>query len=52
MLSNTLVPVYHYIGRPYTSISSINHAHALYIAFDKCFYISDVVLVKSLYITV
>jgi len=29
----------------------INQPCAIYIAFDKCFYICDVVVVKSFYIT-
>jgi len=40
MTSSKLVPVYYYIRRQYTPISSINHA---VIAFHKCFYIRCVV---------
>jgi len=43
--------VHQYTGPLCASISSINHAHcSLYVAFDKCFYICDVVVVKSFYI--
>jgi len=50
MLPSTLVPVCHYIGRLFASISSINHAqYILHLA--SCFYICNVVVVKSLYIT-
>jgi len=49
MSSSTLVLVYHYIGRLYASISSINHIQ--YIALDNSFYICDAVVLKSLHIT-
>jgi len=51
MLSSTLVPVCHYIGRLYAYISSINHAHCI-LRLISCFYICDYVgVVKDLYIT-
>jgi len=39
MSSSTLVPVYHYAGRPHDSISLINHAHCT-LGMVICFYTS------------
>ena len=50
MSSSILLPVYHYIGRLYASISSINHAHYI-LRLVRYFYIYDVVHVYGLYIT-
>jgi len=47
---STLVPVYYYIWRQHSSISSNNHAHYI-LRLVRCFYICDVADVKSLYTT-
>jgi len=46
----TLFPVYQYIGRA-ICFYFIYQTCVLYSAFDKCFYICGVVVVKSVYIT-
>jgi len=51
MSSSSLVSVCQYIGLFGICFYFINQPCTLYIAFDKCFYICDVVVVKSFYIT-
>jgi len=51
MSSSTLVSVCQVIRRLYASISSINYYAHYNLAFDKCFSICEVVIVKSFCIT-